>query len=279
MKTIVVLCAFLAFVTQPAISLNSSTTTDATSAQPPDNVTAPGPEKSKDAALAALEKKLHGTWTGSPCRGNFNFNADGTFILEHFSPGQNTITGDWSLRWEALPPTLVLNCKTSDFRKKNSNREEFAYLAKPLEFKLLQLNGDTLAIQFPDTKDEWRYERRTALKEKLLGTWYGPDCGGDYTFHSDGTFEMKRFTPGNNTLTGEWSIRWNELPPTLVVVCKTSDIKKNDPERREYEHLNQPQELKLIELTAEDLALELPNPEQVWRYSRNAKVGGRMTQK
>src|SRR5262245_9809437 len=28
-----------------------------------------------------------------------------------------------------------------------------------------------------------------ALEQKLLGSWKGPACGGDYTFNPDGTFE------------------------------------------------------------------------------------------
>ena len=75
------------------------------------------------------------------------------------------------------------------------------------------------------------------LQKKLLGTWYGPDCGGDYTFHPDGTFDLHHFTPGQNTLTGTWSIRWDALPPTLVVTCQSSDFLKKDPTGTEYEFL------------------------------------------
>src|SRR5687767_3828917 len=45
-----------------------------------------------------------------------------------------------------------------------------------------------------------------ALEQKLLGTWQGGPCVGDYTFNPDGTFELRHFTPGGNTLTGTWSL-------------------------------------------------------------------------
>jgi hypothetical protein len=95
-----------------------------------------------------------------------------------------------------------------------------------------------------------------ALEKKLLGAWQGPACGGDYTFNADGTFEVKHFTPGNNTLTGAWSIRWDALPPTLVLTCKTSDFKKKDPSRPEYEFLAKALELRLLQLDSEHLAYQ-----------------------
>jgi hypothetical protein len=109
--------------------------------------------------LAALERKLLGTWQGGPCVGDYTFNADGTFELRHFTPGGNTLTGTWSLRWDALPPTLVLTCRTSDFRKKDPGRAEYAHLGKALELKVLQLDGDALVLRFSSDKKERRYER------------------------------------------------------------------------------------------------------------------------
>ena len=44
------------------------------------------------------------------------------------------------MRWNALPPTLVLSCKTSD---------DPDFVGKTLEVKLTQLDDDTLAYQFP----------------------------------------------------------------------------------------------------------------------------------
>ena len=109
--------------------------------------------------LAALERKLLGTWQGGPCVGDYTFDANGTFVLRHFTPGGNTLTGAWSLRWDALPPTLVLTSKTSDFKKKDPGRAEYAHLGKAVEVKVIELDGDTLVLRFPNTKREQRYER------------------------------------------------------------------------------------------------------------------------
>jgi hypothetical protein len=113
-------------------------------------------------------------------------------------------------------------------------------------------------------------EAPIALEKKLLGAWQGPDCGGDYTFNADGTFEVKHFTPGNNTLAGAWSIHWDALPPTLVLTFKTSDFKKKDPSRPEYEHLGKALEVKLLQLDSENLAYQQAG-EQPVRFTRIKK--------
>src|SRR4051794_11555307 len=62
------------------------------------------------------------------------------------------------------------------------------------------------------------------IEQKLVGEWTkGGACIGDITFRADGTYERKHFSPGNNTLTGRWKVRWDALPPTLVLICEQSD--------------------------------------------------------
>ncbi len=92
--------------------------------------------------LVALEKKLHGAWEADDmvCVGDLTLRADGTFERQHYSPGNNKLTGTWEVRWNALPPTLVLACKTS-------NDPDF--VGKTWEFKLTQLDDETLVCQFP----------------------------------------------------------------------------------------------------------------------------------
>jgi hypothetical protein len=121
------------------------------------------------------------------------------------------------------------------------------------------------AAQSQQTAESKKADRITELEKKLHGTWYGPDCGGDYAFAADGAFQLKNFTPGQNTLSGTWSIRWDALPPTLVILCKTADFEG-------YELLNKPLEVKLLELKSDSLALLLPN-NRIFRYSRD-KAGG-----
>ena len=98
-------------------------------------------DKPKDPPVA-LEKKLHGAWEADDmdCVGDLTLRADGTFERQHYSPGNNKLTGTWEVRWNALPPTLVLSCKTSD---------DPDLVGKTSEVKLTQLDDQTLAYQFP----------------------------------------------------------------------------------------------------------------------------------
>ena len=162
MKTTFALCVLIAFLLQiaaaPATAGKSEAGASITAPSPTAPTSQPaGPAKSGD--LAALERKLLGIWQGPSCGGDYTFNSDGTFDLQNFTPGGNTLTGTWSLRWDALPPTLVLMCKTSDFKTKDPTREEYEYLAKALELQLLELNSDALVLRFPDRKWEWRGSR------------------------------------------------------------------------------------------------------------------------
>jgi RNA polymerase sigma factor (sigma-70 family) len=121
--------------------------------------TEPPAGKARDSQLAALEKKLLGNWKGGACEGDYTFSPDGTFGLRHFTPGGNTVTGTWAIRWDALPPALVLTCKTSDFKKKDPTRAEYEYLGKALELKLLELNGDAFVFRYPYYEGDMRYKR------------------------------------------------------------------------------------------------------------------------
>jgi hypothetical protein len=118
-------------------------------------VPASGPAKGRD--LAALERKLLGAWKGPACAGDYTFNADGTYECRNFTPGQNTLAGAWSVRWDALPPTLVLTCTKSDFKKKDPTREEFA--GTTVELRLVELSGDAFAYRYPNDRFEWRNSR------------------------------------------------------------------------------------------------------------------------
>jgi len=114
----------------------------------------------------------------------------------------------------------------------------------------------------------------TALERKLLGPWRGPACGGDRTYHADGTFSVAYFTPGQNNLTGTWSMRWDALPPTLLLTYKTSDIRTQDPDRIEFEHLGKTREAKIHELNGEILVYQFPGDKLAWQLSRNKGEGG-----
>jgi hypothetical protein len=119
---------------------------------------------SKGGELAALEQKLLGTWHGPACIGTLTFNPDRSFERQHFTPGDNTVSGTWSLRWDALPPTLVLKCKTSNFKMKDASRADYAGTIE--ELKLVELSDEALAYRFPKAKGEtlepffWQFSRR-----------------------------------------------------------------------------------------------------------------------
>jgi hypothetical protein len=110
--------------------------------------------------IALLEQKILGFWQGPSCGGDYTFNPDGTFVMENFTPGQNTLTGTWSIRWDALPPTLLVTCKTSDFRTKVPDRAEYESLGKTREFKLLELNDQSLTYRWGGDKDIIQFHRR-----------------------------------------------------------------------------------------------------------------------
>jgi hypothetical protein len=90
---------------------------------------------------ADLERKLHGEWKGGPCEGDWTFAPDGTYKVQHDSPGNNKLTGAWEVWWNALPPTLVLTCKTSD-------DPDHIKVGGKAEVKLIQLDDDALAYQY-----------------------------------------------------------------------------------------------------------------------------------
>ena len=108
-------------------------------------------------------------------------------------------------------------------------------------------------------------EGPVGLERKLHGRWKGPACGGDWTFASDATFSVNHYSPGNNELTGSWEVRWNALPPTLVLTVKSS----NAPERIK---VGESWEVKLVQLNDEALAYEWPeNPGQAIQWTRVKK--------
>ena len=79
----------------------------------------------------ALEQKLVGNWKGqSPCGGRFIFRADGTYELKEYAPPPTTARAPGKC-WNALPPTLVLTCKSSEVPEE---------IGRTTEVKLLRLD-------------------------------------------------------------------------------------------------------------------------------------------
>jgi hypothetical protein len=113
-------------------------------------------DQPKDAA-AALQHKLHGAWKGPACGGDWTYKADGTFDVVHYSPGGNTLSGTWEVRWNALPLTLVRTCKDSD---------DPDLVGKTWEVKLVELDDEALAYQDPDQYPKGHTVRYTRVPAK-----------------------------------------------------------------------------------------------------------------
>src|SRR5262245_44753422 len=62
-----------------------------------------------------------------------------------------------------------------------------------------------------------------ALDRKRWGTWHGGACAGDLTLRRNGRFERRHYGPANHSLSGTWAVRWDALPPTLVLTCTDAD--------------------------------------------------------
>ena len=112
--------------------------------------TAAPPGGRADGAPVALERKLWGTWRGGPCMGDLTLRANGTFERRHYTPANRTRSGTWAVRWDALPPTLVLTVTDADDPGDIGTRQEL---------KLVGLDGDDLAYQYPGSDEPARYTR------------------------------------------------------------------------------------------------------------------------
>ena len=111
---------------------------------------APVPPAPPKEVTPAIEKKLVGDWKGEgPCDGRLFFRADGTFSRTDYGPGGISMTGTWKVRWDALPPTLILTQKI----------EDGSVSEKPREVKLLRLDDLVLEYGSEGSRDGVIYRR------------------------------------------------------------------------------------------------------------------------
>jgi hypothetical protein len=99
--------------------------------------------------LEALELRLQGKWAGPDCGGEFIFRADGSYERLHVGPGGVNSAGTWRLRWDALRPSLVLSCRTSD---------ESRDVGQTLEVRIVQVGDAALVFNHP-LSGRCRYSR------------------------------------------------------------------------------------------------------------------------
>ena len=108
-------------------------------------------DKAENSA-AALEQKLLGDWKGkSACQGDLTLKADGTFERTHCGPGGIRYAGNWELKWDALPLTLVLKIETS---------EDADLVGRKEEGKIQQLDDKLLIVTYPGSDFRWQFERK-----------------------------------------------------------------------------------------------------------------------
>jgi hypothetical protein len=103
-----------------------------------------------------LEAKLHGEWKGGACQGTFSFKPDGTYRLEKWSPGNHMLSGTWAMKWDALPPTLVLTCKESNSKE---------YVGAEWKVKVSELDRESLSLVFRSAKEGDATIRYTRIKK------------------------------------------------------------------------------------------------------------------
>ena len=100
--------------------------------------------------VGTLERAIRGEWMGGPCQGTWTFRADGTFELTHHSPGSNTLSGTWGIRWATARPTLGMTINASDRIKR---------IGTKWELKIIEVDDEALTCEYPDGS-QIRLERK-----------------------------------------------------------------------------------------------------------------------
>src|SRR5207244_3408799 len=81
----------------------------------------------------------------------------GTYSWIDFGPGAATVVGKWSMRWDALPPTLVMTSTASTDKD---------YIGMASKVKVLQLDGKTLTGAEEATGRELEFTREPRREPK-----------------------------------------------------------------------------------------------------------------
>ena len=82
------------------------------------------------------------------------------------------------------------------------------------------------------------------------------------TLRGNGTFARRHYGPDNQALSGTWKVRWDALPPTLVLTCTDADHPGD---------IGTVQEVKVVQLDAATLAYQQAGADQPARYTRPKK--------
>jgi hypothetical protein len=212
---------------------------------------AAAPVRSDDktgAALAALERKLQGAWVGSgPCDGQLTIRPDGTYARRLHGPGGNNSAGTWRLRWDTLPPTLALSCRTSD---------DPAYASRTLEVKVVRLDDARLVLQYQEqtparyTRGEEKPDARaggeaqSTTKDELVGRWRCievtlVDGQTDLELKLDGRFVYEHLDVSlgwRTTILGTWELQGGRV--VLMAQRRLHDGMEVDVGQKKTEELS-----------------------------------------
>jgi len=90
-------------------------------------------------SAGTLDRTLRGEWKGGACQGTWAFRADGTFELTHYSPGNDTLSATWGVRWSADPPTLRVTFSRSD-------RPEL--VGAKWELRIVRLDDEAVILEY-----------------------------------------------------------------------------------------------------------------------------------
>jgi hypothetical protein len=158
-----------------------------------------------------FEAKLPGVWKGGPCRGILQISADGTFERRHYSPGDNELSGTWTLQRNELPPTLILTCKASN------DPEQFP-VDRTWELKVVRLDAETLAYESPaETRVEYR--RMTEREE-------GADRLSGLVVHGKMTQVIGRFSSHGGPEAGDsFELDLSHLPQEKIELTRPGEEK------------------------------------------------------
>src|SRR5262249_55597743 len=108
------------------------------------------PANGQSTELAGPEQKLIGAWQGRiGCDGRLVIRADGGYELLDYGPAPYDSAGTWKVRWDVLPPRLILTCNRSDVEDE---------VGTSREVKLIKLDSRRLEFEY-ESKTEGHYTR------------------------------------------------------------------------------------------------------------------------
>ena len=103
------------------------------------------------AAASAVKRDARGVWRGmGPCDGRLIIRADGTFERIHYSPGDNHLSGSWTVASDGERHVLSLTCDASDDAGK---------MGVTTELEIVRLDAAVLEYRAAGQQNRARYKR------------------------------------------------------------------------------------------------------------------------